>query len=183
MTDVPLASSPDAFPNHVFDAFGTAPALLDERIGGSVMVVAKQPAGGPLTLVTAGVSRLPVDDGPPVELAVEVTEGQEGAAMVALRIVCDDVALNRRSPPLETPWRNGEPFLSGTGIAAIMATGSRWGAGFDDVRDPDGTVVGHVRTLRLLTDAEAQTAADRGWSGLVEAAGSIDALLDVTRPG
>lgn len=182
MTDLPLAPSHDAFPNHVFDAFGVPPALLDERIGGSVMVVAKQPTDGPLTLLTAGVSRLPVDAGPPVELAVEVPEGQEGAALVALRIVCDDIAVNRCTPPFETPWRNRDPFLTGTQISAIMATGSRWGAALDDVIDAAGNVVGHVRTLRLLTDAEAQTASRVGWSGLVEEAGSIDALLDVTRP-
>ncbi|NDO90289.1 hypothetical protein [Cellulosimicrobium composti] len=182
MTDVPLAASHDAFPNHVFDAFGVPPVLLDERLGGSVMVVVKRPAGGPTTLLTAGVSRLPVDAGPPVELAVEVAEGQEGAGLVALRIVCDDVAVNRRTPPLGTPWRNGDPFLTGTRISAIVATGSRWGTELDDVRDADGAVVGHVRTLRLLTDAEAQVVADAGWAGLVESAGSVDALLDVTRP-
>jgi len=63
-----------------------------------------------------------------------------------------------------------------------MATGSRWGPELDDVRDPEGNVVGHVRTLRLLTDAEARTASQVGWSGLVEEVGSIDALLDVARP-
>lgn len=110
-----------------------------------------------------------------------MADGQEGAGLVALRIVCDDVARNRRTPPFETPWRNSEPFLAGTRITAIMATGSRWGSELDDVRDPAGDVVGHVRTLRLLTDAEAQVAADTGWSGLVEATGSVDALLDVTR--
>jgi len=184
MTD-PTALTPatDAFPSHVFDALGLPPRVHDERIGGSVMVVSKHLPEGTVLVMTAGVSRLPVASGLPVELAVEVPRGQEGAALVALRIVCDDVAGRRRPPPLGTPWRNSEPFLSGTAISAIVATGSRWGAELDDVRDATGAVVGHVRTLRLLTDGEAELVAEHGWDVLVERAGSLDDLLDVTRPG
>lgn len=104
-----------------------------------------------------------------------------GAARVALGIVCDDVAANRRVPPVEAPWRNSEPFLSGTRISAIVVTHSRWGTSFDDVRSADGAVLGHVRTLRLLTDAEASFVAENGWEALIETVGSVDALLDVTR--
>lgn len=179
----PLAPGDDAFPHHVFDALGAPPHPLEERIGGSVMVVEKRPDGGPVTLITAGASRLPVDAGLPVELAVEVPDGQQGAALVALRIVCDDIATHRRTPPMGAPWRNGTPFLVGTRIAAILATTSRWGAAFDDVRGPDGAVVGHVRTLRLLTDGEAAVVVDRGWDALLATVGSPDALLDVTRDG
>ncbi|MDN4506833.1 hypothetical protein [Dietzia maris] len=50
-------------------------------------------------------------------------------------------------PPVEAPWRNDGPFLNGTGISAIMATGSRWGSTFDEVRTEGGTVVGHMRTF------------------------------------
>ena len=70
----------DAFPNHVFDALGTEPLVLEERIGGSVMVVEKHPENGPITLITAGASRIPTDSGERVELAVEVLDGQQGAA-------------------------------------------------------------------------------------------------------
>lgn len=178
-----LTPASDAFPAHVFDALGLPPRVHPERIGGSVMVVSKHLPEGTVLVMTAGVSRLPVESGPPVELAVEVPRAQEGAAVVALRIVCDDVAARRQTPPLGTPWRNSEPFLSGTAISAIVATGSRWGARLDDVRDAVGTVVGHVRTLRLLTDGEAQHAAEHGWDALVIAAGSESALLDVTRTG
>lgn len=170
-----------AFPEHVFDSLGTEPLIHPDRIGGTVLVAEKRPAGGPITVMTSGASRLPTDSGEQVELAVEVVDGQQGAARIALGIVCDDMAVNRRVPPVGTPWRNSEPFLTGTGISAIMVTPSRWGSQFDDVRSADGTVLGHVRTLRLLTDEEASFAAARGWAALVEAAGSVDALLDVTR--
>lgn len=170
-----------AFPNHGFDALDAQPRVLEERIGGMVMVLEKHPENGPITLLTAGVSKLPTDSGEAVELAVEVLDGQQGAGLVALRIVCDDIAQNRRVPPVGTPWRNTEPFLRGTAISAILATGSRWGAAFDDVLDEDDEVVGHVRTLRLLTDAEAGVVAAEGYAALRERAGSDDALLDVTR--
>ncbi|MQY14604.1 hypothetical protein SRB5_47720 [Streptomyces sp. RB5] len=169
------------FPEHVFDALGVDPMVQEDLIGGMIRVVVKRPATGPITLMTAGASRLPTDSGERVELAVEVIEGQLGAARIALQIVCDDMATNRRVPPFEAPWRNSDPFLTGTRISAIMATGSRWGASFDDVLASDGTVLGHVRTLRLLTDAEAAVASAYGWDALVKAAGSLDALLDVTR--
>ncbi|PWD51866.1 3-octaprenyl-4-hydroxybenzoate carboxy-lyase [Serinibacter arcticus] len=181
--DIPLIDVPQDFPNHVFDALGAPPLPFDERIGGSVMVVEKRPEGGPITLMTAGVARLPVGDGLPVELAVEVVDGQQGAAFVALQIVCGDIAQHRRRPPFGNPWRNGTAFLGGTEISAIVATGSRWGAAFDEVRDSSGTLLGHVRTLRLLTDAEAAVVAETGWDALVGRAGSLDALLDVTRAG
>jgi hypothetical protein len=131
--------------------------------------------------MTAGASNLPTDTGDAVELAVEVVEGQQGAGFIALRIVCDDIAQNRRVPPVGAPWRNTEPFLTGTAITSIVATGSRWGAEFDDVRADDGTVVGHVRTLRLLTDAEAGVVASEGFDALRTRVGSVDALLDVER--
>lgn len=181
MTDIPLATGGDDFPVHVFDALGVDPVMFSERIGGSVMVMEKRPDDGPVTVMTAGVSRLRTATGERVELAVEVQDGQQGAAFVALRIVCDDLATNRRVPPLHAPWRNDEPFLKGTRISAIVATGSRWGAAFDDVRDASGAVVGHVRTLRLLTDDEAAAVGSRGWDALIAEVGSVDALLDVTR--
>ncbi|RGE19188.1 suppressor of fused domain protein [Leucobacter sp. wl10] len=170
-----------AFPEHVFDALGVEPSVQSEPIGGAIRVVEKRPADGPITVMTSGASRLPTDSGERVELAVEVLEGQQGAARIALEIVCDDMASNRRVPPVGTPWRNGEPFLSGTRISAIMVTPSRWGPSFDEVRSVDGELLGHVRTLRLLTDAEAAFASANGWETLVEEAGSVDALLDVTR--
>ena len=181
MTDIPLNPGGDAFPNHVYDALGGGMHLLEKRIGGSILVAEKRPAGGPITLITAGVNRLPVDRGLPVELAVEVTEGQQGAGLIALQIVCDDVAGNRRTPPMGAPWRNSEPFLTGTAITAIMAGPSRWGASLDDVRSASGELIGHVRTLRMLTDAEAALVVEQDWDALVTRAGSIDALLDVTR--
>ncbi|GAA2175616.1 hypothetical protein GCM10009846_26200 [Agrococcus versicolor] len=171
------------FPAHVFDALGVDPAVLDDRIGGTVRVAVKRPADGPITLMTVGASLLPTDSGERVELAVEVVAGQEGAGRVALEIVCDDIATNHRVPPVGAPWRNSEPFLRGTRIAAILATPSRWGASFDEVRSADGELLGHVRTLRLLTIPEATYANANGWDALVEAAGSVDALLDVTRDG
>ncbi|TDE95086.1 3-octaprenyl-4-hydroxybenzoate carboxy-lyase [Occultella glacieicola] len=170
-----------AFPEHIFDSLGVDPTMLDDRIGGMIGVAVKRPADGPVTVMTLGASRLPTDSGESVELAVEVVEGQEGAARIALGIVCDDMASNRRVPPVGSPWRNDAPFLKGTGISAIMVTPSRWGASFDEVRSADGTVIGHVRTLRLLTDVEATFASAKGWEALVAAAGSVDALLDVTR--
>ena len=176
-----LMATLDAFPHHVFDALGAEPIVLQDRIGGSVAVVEKRPENGPITLITAGASRIPTDSGERVELAVEVVEGQQGAALVAMKIVCDDIANNRRVPPVGSPWRNSEPFLSGTQISAILATDSRWGADFDEVRSEDGEVLGHVRTLRLLTDAEATHVVANGWDSLRDAAGSPDALLDVTR--
>jgi hypothetical protein len=169
------------FPEHVFDALGVPPHPFQERLSGEVMVVAKQPEDGPLTIMTAGASRLPVDSGEPVELAVEVLPGHEGAALAALEIVVDDMLQHRRVPPVGAPWRNSEPFLKGTQISALLVTPSRWGAAFDDVLEADGTPAGHVRTLRLLTDAEAEFASQRGWNELVAQAGGMDALLDVLR--
>lgn len=145
----------DAFAHHVFDALGVEPIVMQDRIGGSVMVVENRPESGSVTLITAGVSRIPTDSGEQVELAVGVIDGQQGAALVAMRIVCDDVANIRRVSPVGTPWRNSKPFLSGTEISAILATGSCWGGAFDEVRSEEGEVLGHVRTLRLLTDQEA----------------------------
>lgn len=176
-----LTPASDAFPTHMFDALGVPPLPFEERIGGSVMVVEKRPDNGPVTIMTSGASRLPIDSGLPVELAVEVLDGQQGAAFVALRIVSDDMAQNRRVPPVGSPWRNDEPFLNGTGISAIVAIGSRWGRAFDDVVGSDGSTIGHVRTLRLLTDAEAVRVAAIGWDAFVTEIGTPDALLDVTR--
>ncbi|OQO92422.1 3-octaprenyl-4-hydroxybenzoate carboxy-lyase [Saccharomonospora piscinae] len=169
------------FPEHVFDALGARPIMHSDPIGGAVRMVEKQPDGGPITMLTLGASRLATDSGESVELAVEVVDGQQGAARVALAIVCDDLAMNRRVPPVGTPWRNSEPFLRGTEISAILVTPSRWGAKFDEVRSGKGDLMGHVRTLRLLTDAEAAFVASNGWERLCEKAGSVDALLDVTR--
>lgn len=169
------------FPRHVFDALGADPIAWEDRIGGAIRVVEKRPADGPITIMTSGASLMPTDSGERVELAVEVLDGQQGAARVALGIVCDDMATNRRVPPVGAPWRNSEPFLTGTRISAILVTPSRWGASFDDVRADDGAVIGHVRTLRMLTDAEAGFASTKGWDALVAEAGSVDALLDVTR--
>lgn len=169
------------FANHIFDALGVPPAVFDDRIGGAVRVIEKDPEGGPTTLLTLGVSHLRTDSGERVELAVEVAEGQVGAGWIALEIVCDDIAGNRRVPPFGRPWRNDAPFLSGTQISAIVATGSRWGSSFDEVLNDQGELEGHVRTLRLLTDAEAAFVAQHGWDALVEQVGSADALLDVTR--
>lgn len=132
-------------------------------------------------MMTVGASLLPTDSGERVELAVETIEGQLGAAIIAMKIVCDDMAANRRVPPVGAPWRNSEPFLNGTRMSAIMVSPSRWGDSFDEVRSAAGEVVGHVRMLRLLTDAEASFASANGWDALVGAAGSVDALLDVTR--
>lgn len=180
--DIPVSAvSDDSFPMHVFHALGADPIVYEERIGGAVMVVEKRPADGPITVMTSGASRLVTDSGERVELAVEVVDGQQGAALVALRIVCDDIATHRRVPPMLAPWRNDAPFLTGTAISAIMATPSRWGDAFDEVRNDDGHVVGHVRTLRLLTDREAAAATAEGWDTLRDALG-LDALLDVERP-
>jgi hypothetical protein len=169
------------FPSHIYDALGVDPTVWADRIGGAVSIVEKHPADGPITIMTSGVSLLPTNSGERVELAVEVVDGQQGAARVALGIVCDDIATNHRVPPVGVPWRNAEPFLKGTRISAIMVTPSRWGASFDDVTAADGSLLGHVRTLRLLTAAEATVASTQGWDALVEQAGSIDALLDVER--
>lgn len=169
------------FPRHVFDALGADPIAWEDRIGGAIRVVEKRPAVGPVTIMTSGVSLMPTDSGERVELAVEVLDGQQGAARIALGIVCDDIATNRRVPPVGAPWRNSEPFLTGTRISAIMVSPSRWGASFDEVRSAEGALVGHVRTLRMLTDAEASFASAEGWEALVTAVGSVDALLDVTR--
>jgi hypothetical protein len=174
-------SGNDAFPDHVFHALGVPPHIFEKKIGGAVTVIEKRPEGGPITLMTAGVSNLATHSGEAVELAVEVLDGQQGAGFIALRIVCDDIAQNRRVPPVGAPWRNSEPFLTGTAISAIVATGSRWGASFDEVRAEDGTVVGHVRTLRLLTDAEAGVVATEGFDALRAQVGSVEALLDVER--
>lgn len=175
------ADRDESFPNHIFDALGVEPLVFQDRIGGSVMVVEKRPTDGPITIMTVGASRIPTDTGERVELAVEVADGQQGAAWIALQIVCDDIANNRRVPPVGVPWRNETPFLTGTEISAIVATRSRWGKVFDDVVDAQGSVVGHVRTLRLLTDAEASTVAADGWEELIQQVGSVDALLDVER--
>lgn len=179
--DLELRAGDDRIVGHIFSALGIDPLVHQERIGGSVVVVEK-PSPPFTTVMTAGVSRLPVDDGLPVELAVEVLPDQVGAALVALRIVCNDIATNRRTPPVEIPWRNAEPFLSGTRIFAIAATASRHGESFDTVRSDDGAPIGHVLTLRMLTFAESRVLESRGWRGLVDAAGGADNLLDVTRP-
>jgi len=180
--DVPLRDdADDFFPTHVYEALGIDPRGYAERIGGAVMVVAKQPEGGPLVMMTSGVSRLPTESGERVELAVEVSEDQQGAGWVALEIVCNDIAMNRRVPPVGVPWVNSEPIFTDTAITAIMVTESRWGAEFDEVRGEHGEIVGHVRTLRLLTGAEAELAAAEGFAAVVDQAGSLDALIDVER--
>lgn len=92
-----------AFPNHGFDALDAQPRVLEERIGGMVMVLEKHPENGPITLLTAGVSKLPTDSGEAVELAVEVLDGQQGAGLVALRIVCDDIAVSPSGVPGNVP--------------------------------------------------------------------------------
>ncbi|WP_319641456.1 peptidase dimerization domain-containing protein [Brachybacterium squillarum] len=102
----------DAFPLHIFDALGTEPLVLEERIGGSVMVVERHPQNGPITLLSASASRISTDSGEKVELAVEVPGGQQGAALVAMRIVCDDIATRRRVPPVGAPWRTGSERFS-----------------------------------------------------------------------
>jgi hypothetical protein len=176
-----LLPGDDVFAGHVYDVLSVDPVVISEPIGGSVLVVEKRVSNGPIVVMTSGASRLPTDSGEQVELAVEVVEGQQGAARVALAIVCDDIAINRRVPPVGVPWRNAEPFLNGTQISAIVATPSRWGATFDEVRSVDGTLHGHVRTLRLLTDAEASVVSAIGWEGLVGEGRTIDAFLDVMR--
>ncbi|WP_285026546.1 suppressor of fused domain protein [Plantibacter sp. ME-Dv--P-122b] len=179
--DVPLVPGEDAFPLHIFDALGLDPVVFKDRIGGSVMVIEKRPDDGPVTILTSGVSRIPNETDERIELAVEVVDGQQGAAMVALRMVINQIAINHRTPPVLVPWRNDEPFLTGTAISALLVTPSRWGASFDEVRNEAGEVVGHVRTLRLLTDGEAAVAGERGWDALVAEVGSVEALLDVER--
>lgn len=178
--DSKLHSGDDRIAEHVFCALDIKPLVFQERVGGSVMVLEK-PSAEYTTIMTAGVSRLPVNDGHPIELAVEVLPDQVGAALVALRIVCDDIATKHRTPPIETPWCNDKPFLNGTRIFAIAATTSRHGDTFDTVRSGDGAPIGKVLTLRMLTAAESRVLAKRGWHGLVEAAGGADNLLDVTR--
>ncbi|MET3511492.1 suppressor of fused domain protein [Plantibacter flavus] len=180
-SDVPLIPGEDAFPLHIFDVLGLDPVVFKDRIGGSVMVIEKRPENGPVTILTSGVSRLATKTGERIELAVEVVDGQEGAAIVALRMVINQIAINHRVPPVLVPWRNEEPFLMETAISALLVTPSRWGASFDEVRNEAGEVVGHVRTLRLLTDGEAAIAGERGWDALVAEVGSVDALLDVER--
>lgn len=179
--DIGLRAGDDRIVGHVFSALGVEPLVHRERIGGSVGVLEK-PSASFTTVMTAGVSRLPVNDGLPVELAVEVMPDQVGAALVALRIVCNDIATNRRTPPVEVPWCNAEPFLAGTRIFAVAATESRHGDAFDTIRGGEGAPIGKVLTLRMLTFAESRVLASRGWHGLVDAAGGADNLLDVTRP-
>lgn len=62
-----------------------------------------------------------VDEGLPVELAVEALPDQVGAALVALRIVCNDIAVNRRTPPVEVPWCKTRPPLWLTRALAAAA--------------------------------------------------------------
>lgn len=178
--DRELRSGDERIAGHVFDALGIQPLVFQERIGGSVLLLEK-PSPSFTTIMTGGVARLPVDDGLPVELAVEVLPDQVGAALAALRIVCDDIATKRRVPPVGTPWVNDKPFLTGTRIFGIAATASRHGDTFDTVRSGDGAAIGKVLTLRMLTAAESHVLAKRGWQGLLEAAGGVDNLLDVTR--
>lgn len=179
--DRELRTGDDRIVGHVFTALGIEPLVFQERIGGSVVVMEKRSPSF-TTVMTAGVSRLPVDDALPFELAVEVLPDQVGAALVALRIVCNDIAMNRRTPPVDVPWCNAEPILVDTRIFAIAATASRHGDAFDTIRSDDGRPIGKVLTLRMLTFAESRVLANRGWGGLVEAAGGADNLLDVTRP-
>lgn len=171
----------DSFPLHVFDLLGVEPRVFEERIGGSVLVTKHEPQNGPITLATAGVARLSTDSGKRVEFAIEVLEHQIGAAWIALRLTCDDVAVNRRVPPMHTPWRNSEPFLTDTAITAIIATESRWGSSFDEVRNNQGELEGHLVTLRMLTTAEADVVQEIGWEAFISAVGSYDALIDVER--
>lgn len=178
--DRQLRDGDDRIAEHMYSALDIKPLVFQERIGGSVVVVEK-PTPSFTTVMTAGVSRLPVDDRLPVELAVEVLPDQVGAALVALQIVCNDIATNRRTPPIQIPWCNAEPILVGTRIFAIAATASQHGDAFDTIRSDDGAVIGKVLTLRMLTFAESRVLANRGWSGLVAATGGVGKLLDVTR--
>lgn len=97
------------FPAHVFDALGVDPLMHPDPISGTIRVLEKRPPGGPTVMMTIGASLLATDSGERVEFAVETIEGQLGAAIIAMKIVCDDMAANRRVPPVGTPWRNSEP--------------------------------------------------------------------------
>lgn len=181
--DVTLNDGAEEFLDHAMDVFGVEAEVFEERIGGSVMVLEKRLTDGPLTLMTAGVSRLPTDTGERIELAVEVVREQIGAAFAALDLVCNQIALSARVPPIQAPWRNGGPFLSRTKMTSIVLTASRWGPVFDDVVGASGAVRGHVRTVRLLSDREADVVQDEDWDALVARVGSVDNLLDVKRKG
>lgn len=179
--DVPLAAGDDSFANHTFTALGVEPLVHRDRLGGSVMIVEKHPPSGPITLMTAGVSRLPLEAGRPCELAVEVVDGQQGAGVVALHRLCDMIAVNRLPPPPGVVMHSPGPFLDGTDISAMVVGRSSWGQAIDEVRDDRGNIVGDVWTIRLLTSGEAQLADEQGYAAVERAAGGPAGLLDVTR--
>lgn len=70
----------------------------------------EKPSAMYTTIMTLGASRLPVDEGLPVELAVEVPPEQVGAAFAALQIDNHEI-WSRSSLAARFPWVTG--FLVG----------------------------------------------------------------------
>lgn len=169
--------------SHIHQALGVPMRMFDRRIGG-IMVVVKEPDTGPITMMTGGAGHLPVKDGLPVELAVEVAdESQHGAGFRAFHLICNHIVKTREAPHVGSHWHHTSPILDDTNIHAILATPSRHGDAFDTVRDADGTPICHIVTLRLLTYGESMVAKTVGWDLLLDRARGLDPLIDVTRKG
>lgn len=141
--------------------YGSRPDLLQERIGGTVLMMRwrfERDGVRYAAVATAGLDRVPFEGVPPCEVVCEVLEGQEGAAQEAVGIV-----VRRAVEQLESPWEfgrvwmNDRPFLSGTLIRGIVV--SPEGPAGDQLRDADGNRVGDLHTVVLLTDEEARTMA------------------------
>lgn len=108
--------------------------------------------------------RVPAGSDERAELAVEVVDGKQGAAVVGLRFICGEI---------------DTLFLKGMAVYALELTPSQCGESCDEIREEGRQVVGHMRTLRMLINGEAVLVAERGSDALIEAVESASVLLNV----
>lgn len=148
------------FPETMLALFPDGDVTWIDEVGGAVMI-ATVPQGAFGVCFTVGLSRLPLDQGEAAELFCVTRRGQEGAGGIALRIAVDRVAEERRSWAAGEIWLNDTPFLRDTRIQAMVAAhGPRL------VEAADGTSLGVISELLLLTGDEALAVAESGFAAL-----------------
>ncbi len=151
------------FPETMLSLFPDGDVTWIDEVGGAVMI-ATVPQGQLGVCFTVGLSRLPLDDGPAAELFCVTKLGQEGAGALALRIAVELVAEERRSWAAGELWLNDTPFLRDTLIQAMVAAPDP-----HTVQAADGTLLGFISELLLLTAQEAMVVADGGFAALQQA--------------
>lgn len=151
------------FPETMLAMFPDGEVTWIDEVGGAVMI-ATVPQGLLGVCFTVGLSRLPLDQGDAAELFCVTQLGQEGAGAIALRIAVERVAEERSAWATGEIWLNDTPFLRDTRIQAMVAA-----PGPQAVRAVDGTSLGFISELLLLTAEEAMAVADGGFAALQRA--------------